>query len=346
MRVRMNPYTRDEKYPPFPHQKQILDWGVSPVGLLHLSFVPGEPGCEEKEATMTEDTARNRRDWFKIALLALLPALALGLVALGGKWRGADGAEATSGTSTTIAATETSTTQDEPAANQPVEDSEQTEQDETEPESPEPAQPVEPEDPPTPAQLEVPASVTVGAGGVAHIEIGNSGELSLDIFEVDTNGFPLTVGDIPGEIAGGTTETLTIEVDTSDLDEGPYTMTVGLATSGGVADVDIEGTKLGLVFIPPTSDIDVATNYIVPHGVNSVDVKMVNNEDENVTVELGSDDDRLTFPATVELAPGENEVTVLISPLAVAWNVIDVLHMNVSESGTELATVTITKHGA
>lgn len=288
---------------------------------------------------MTGYTTRKRRDWFKVALLVLLPALALGLVALGGRWDGPSEAEAAAPT-TTLTDGETTTTEADAE-----DEAEELEQDQSEqPEQPE--QPEEPEDPPAPAQLEVPASVTVGAGNVASIEIGNAGDSPLEVFEIDTNGFPLSVGDVPAEIEGGTTEVLSIEVDTGDLDDGPYTMTVGLATSGGIADVDIVGTKFGLVFIPPTSDVEISTEYIVPHGVNFLDVKMVNNEDENVTLELSSDDTRLVVPATVELAPGDNDVTVAIGPMAVAWNVIDVLQMTVSQAGIELETVTITKYGS
>lgn len=304
---------------------------------MRLSFVPGDSGDREKEKVMTEDTARNRRDWFKIALLLLLPALALGLVALGGRGTGSREAEAATATTTTVAAAVTTTTGGEPA-----------EAEEFQPESEQPDQPDQPEPPedPTPAQLEVPDSVTVGGGNVATIEIGNSGELTLEIFEIDTNGFPLSVGDVPGEIEGGATANLSVEVDTSDLDEGPYTMTVELATSGGIADIDIVGTKLGLVFVPATPDIDISTEYVLPDGANILTVMMVNNEGENVTVDLSTDDDRLTVPASYELVPGENEVPVFIAALPVAWNVIDVLQMAVGHDGVELATVTITKHGS
>lgn len=339
----MNPYTRAEKYPPLCSQKQFLGWGVIPRHLARLSSVPGKAGHREKEKTMTEDTAHRRRDWFKIALFVLLPALALGLVALGGRGDGASEAEAAAPT-TTLAATQTTTT--EAGAEGEAEELEQDVPEQPESEQPEPDEPEEPEDPPTPAQLEVPASVTVGGGNVATIEIGNSGEMPLDIFEIDTNGFPLTVGDVPGEIEGGSTETLSIEVDTTDLDDGPYTMTIGLATSGGVAEVDIVGTKFGLVFVPPTPDVDVSTDYVLPDGANILTVKMVNNEGANVTVDLSTDDDRLTVPASYELVPGENEVPVFIAPMPVAWNVIDILELTVSHDGVDMATVTITKYGS
>lgn len=295
-------------------------------------------------------TARTKRDWFKMALLALLPALAVGLAASLLQANTDEAAAETVPSSTTSTMAAEATTTVPPASETGAEDAagpEQEELEQEELEQDEPEQEPEQEEPAplAPASMELPASVEADGSGKATIEIANTGDEPLEIFLVDVNDNPIEVGEVSTQIVGGSSELIELTVDTGDLEFGDYEMTVTISTSDGVGHVDVKGSKF-FVFIPWLPNLDISTNYVLPHQVNHVDVGIVNNTDDNVTVGLSSTDDRLIFEETVELEPGENEVGVVVQALPLNWAVIDILELKVSYGATEMATVTITKHGS
>jgi hypothetical protein len=295
----------------------------------------------------------------KIGALALMPAVAAGVLALS-----LDGS-ATEAAAGTIPSTSTTTTANGGPElpynpeDYELDDLSQPETDALEvPDVPadgatEPDAPDEPEapsddgeeDPPAAALMALPGEVEADGQGKATIEISNLGELALEVYLVDVNDNPIEVADVATEVGAYSSEDINVTVDTSDLPFGDYEMTVSVSTNDGVGHVIVKGSKL-LVFIPMLPDLDISDAYVLPHQANLLELAIVNNEAHNVTIGLNSDDDRLTFPAEVELVPGENEVVVVVQALAVPWNVIDILELTVTYGVVELETVTITKHGS
>jgi hypothetical protein len=298
-----------------------------------------------------ETTARNGRDWIKIAALALMPTLAAGLLALG---MAGDSGEAEAGTvpsSTTTTLVVAERVEYDPADyaveeiphTQPAASEEPEIEEDAEAETPVPSDDGK-DDPPAAALMSLPETVGV-VDGQANIEVSNLGELTLEIFEVDVNGHPLEVNKFEDQVAGYSSETIRLNVDTANLPFGDYTLTVSISTSDGVGHVDVVGTK-GLIFIPLLPDVDVPDAYVLPHGANQLKVKLVNNEAYVVTVDLSSADDRLVFPDQVDLAPGANQIDIIVQALPVQPQVIDLLELDVSWAGSELGTIEITKHGS
>lgn len=298
-----------------------------------------------------EITARNGRDWIKIAAFALMPTLAVGLMALGmaGEIGEAEAGTVPSTTTTTFVVAEQVAYDpadyaiDEIPHTQPTATEEQETEADDEAEIPAPSDDSE-DDPPAAALMSLPESVEV-VDGEADIEVSNLGELTLEIFEVDVNGHPLEVNNFEDQVAGYSSETIRLNVDTTNLPFGDYTMTVSISTSDGVGHVDVVGTK-GFIFIPLLPDVDVPNAYVLPHGANQLKIKLVNNEAYVVTVDLTSADDRLVFPDQVDLAPGANQIDIIVQALPVQPQVIDLLELDLSWAGSELGTIEITKHGS
>lgn len=305
-------------------------------------------------------TARDGRDWIKIGAFALIPTLAAALLALTLDGAGTEAAAGTIPTSTTSTTTTVAAEgigiPFDPAdyelddLSQPASDDEGAPAEPTaEDEDDEPQGPAQPsddgeDDPPADALMALPSEVTVEEGK-ATIEVSNLGELPLEIYLVDVNDNPIEVGDVATEVGGYSSSDVELTVDTSGLPMGDYEMTVSISTNDGVGNVKVKGSKL-FVFIPMLPDLDIEDSYVVPHLVNHVQLQIVNNETHDVTVTLSSDDARLDFPDEVELEPGDNDVLVLVQALPLHWSVIDILELKVGYGVTEMATVTIKKHGS
>lgn len=297
-------------------------------------------------------TAENGRDWIKITAIALIPTLAAALVVLmlNGNTPEAS-AQASESTTTTLAfeagpsgsdADDLEISFDSDA--DVVEEDGQDPEPEQQPEQDQDDEPQPPAEPPAPAAMDMPSEVEV-SGNTATIPLTNTGEEPLEVYLVDVDGHPIEVGEVATEVAGGDTENIELTIDPTDLPFGSYEMDVSVSTNDGVGQVTVKGFKILLV-LPILPNVDISENYVVPHQANLLAVKMTNDEAHSVTVGLSSEDDRLAFPAEVELAPGENTVNVSIQALAVPSNVIDVLQLTVTYGESELGTVTITKHGS
>lgn len=303
---------------------------------------------EEKQMAHSDTTQNENRNWFRIAVLALLPTLAAGLIFI--LMSGGEANElATEDSTTTTATVETTTTTEVVEEPEPVQvelpQTPEEDEDETEDDEAEVLEEDEPEPQPAPAELGLPDEVGIDEDGYGTIEISNLGDETLEIDSVDHYDHPIQMGEGAVEMAGGTSQELAFHVDTSELPIGAWEMTITFHTNGGVGDVKVKGFKWFVVHIAPP-DLEISSPYIVPHQVNAVSVKIVNNEDYNVTVGLSSEYDRLSFPDEVELEPGDNYVFVAIQAYLVNPAYVQMLSLSVNWGETELGTVTIQKHGS
>jgi hypothetical protein len=227
-------------------------------------------------------------------------------------------------------------------------DQQQQQQADTPEATPQPAPQAPPEEPPAPApapaELVVPASIEVDGSGNGSFEISNPGDGDLDITSV-TSGYPeLTIGDVPTTVTGGGSATVDIEVDISGYPAGAYELGFQVNSSAGSAVVAVTGTKTFLIVLPLVADLDIPAAIVVPHNVPVMPLKITNNEDFDVTINLQSQHARLTAPAQATLVPGDNVVLLTIAPWAV--NPANVMQMTLEVSWLlSSQEVTVIKHG-
>jgi hypothetical protein len=204
--------------------------------------------------------------------------------------------------------------------------------------SPEPEPETEPD--PDPAQLAVDDAVDVGVEGEGAFTIHNLGDEDLDMYSV-TAPATVTFNDIPATIGGGDSAIVEITVDTSGFAVGPYELEIEVKSSAGSETVNVTGNRLAVIVLPPPSpDIDVQDQVVVPHLMAVAPIKIWNNEDESVEVTLESLHPRLTLPAQATLAPGVNVIIGTIVPYGIHAQTAMDLNFEVSWwLGSEEATV-------
>jgi len=190
-------------------------------------------------------------------------------------------------------------------------------------------EPVEEEEdhPPVPAVFDAPTEVNVTPGGNASIKLSNLGEVALDVLGVSTNGFPIELLDVPGHVDGYSDEMLTLKVNTGELADGPYSLTVTVSTDIGNKDIEVKGIKLGLVAPTVVADLDFEINVVAAHNQNLVLMVFTNNEDYEVEIEFASSNPRLFLAASLTLTPGDNVLAVTIHPWVLPWNQFQILQL-------------------
>lgn len=207
-------------------------------------------------------------------------------------------------------------------------------------------EPIEEEEdhPPVPAVFDAPTEVNVTPGGNASIKLSNLGEVTLDVLGVSTNGFPIEVLDVPGHVDGYSDEMLTLKVNTGELANGPYSLTVTVSTDVGNRDIEVKGIKLGLV-APTVADLDFEINFVAAHNQNLVLVVLTNNEDYEVEIEFASSNPRLSMASSLTLVPGDNLLAVTIQPWALPWNQFQILQLTATWDSVSVP-ITIMKWGS
>jgi hypothetical protein len=207
-------------------------------------------------------------------------------------------------------------------------------------EEPAPEPEPEPKPDPDPAELAVDDTVDVGNGEEGSFTIHNLGDEDLDINSV-SGPATLSFDDVPAIIGGGDSVEIGLTVDTSGLAFGAYEMEFVVKSSAGSETVKVTGTKEAVILLPPPSpDIDVQDQVVVPHLTPVAPIKIWNNEDESVKVTLESLHPRLILPAEANLAPGLNVILGTITPYAVQPANAMALNFEVSWwLGSEEATV-------
>jgi hypothetical protein len=165
--------------------------------------------------------------------------------------------------------------------------------------------------------LAVDDAVDVGVEGEGAFTIHNLGDEDLDMYSV-TAPATVTFNDIPATIGGGDSAIVEITVDTSGFAVGPYELEIEVKSSAGSETVKVTGNRLAVIVLPPPSpDIDVQDQVVVPHLMAVAPIKIWNNEDESVEVTLESLHPRLTLPAEATLAPGVNVIIGTIAPYGI-----------------------------